>query len=401
MSFTYDHNHPHDHGPGGHVHGDHDECEPCGLRVTPRFWIACGLLLLVSLAVTLLARTIFFVDETEYVYVTQFGEPVELLTSPGLGVKWPYQSLTRFDRRLHVYEPPAREMLTEDKENLDFDWFVCWRIPGRQFVEQQIKSADFDPETAVNEEAVELRLEEYVRRYFQSIGSVAAAESRLEERIQAALAAEIGRTRLSHLTSMYGALQLDTIQVNVIQALRVTAAEQFGIEVVDVRLKRFSYPEAVKPAVFAEIRSERERVAVQYRAEGASQKTKIESQANLQRDQILAEARRDATRIRGEGEAKAIEIANAAHGKNPEFYELLKTLETYRTILDEQTTIVLAADSPLLKLLSRGLPEMKAPPIKPGEPSKSNEPSEKPATPPALTSPARPAGPGLDARPEP
>jgi membrane protease subunit HflC len=102
-------------------------------------------------------------------------------------------------------------------------------------------------------------------------------------------------------------------------------------------------------------------VAVQYRAEGASQRTRIESLATLQRDQLLARAQRDATRIRGEGEAKAIDIFNAAHSKDPEFYELLKTLETYRSLLDDQTTVVLSADSPLLKLLTRGLPSLTNP----------------------------------------
>jgi membrane protease subunit HflC len=110
--------------------------------------------------------------------------------------------------------------------------------------------------------------------------------------------------------------------------------------------------------VYGEIRSERERIAVQYRAEGASQKATIESLADLQRSQLLSLARRDATTIRGQGEAKAIEILNAAHSKDPPFYELLKTLEAYRTILDDQTTVVLSADSPLLKLLTEGLPKL-------------------------------------------
>jgi len=322
-------------------------------------------LLLVALGVLIVARTVFFVDETQYVYVTQFGEPIRLYTEAGLGVKWPYQSLRRFDRRLQMYEPPAREMLTEDKENLNFQWYVCWRIPGREFVVGQLQSSAASLGSEPSETDVRNGIEQYVHRFLQSIGTTATAESRLEERIQAAIAAEIGRTRLQQLVSLDAAqLQLDALATGVTESIRKTAAEEFGIEVVDVRLKRFNYPEAVKPAVYAEIRSERERVAVQYRAEGASQKAKTESLANLQRDQLLAQARRDATTIRGDGEAKAIEIFNAAHGKNPEFYELLKTLETYRTILDDQTTVVLSADSPLLKLLTEGLPDLNGQPLK-------------------------------------
>jgi len=312
-----------------------------------------------GLGVFILARTAFFVDETEYVYVTQFGEPIRLYTEAGLGVKWPYQSLRRFDRRLQMYEPSGREMLTEDKENLNVQWYVCWRIPGRTFVTQQLQASTTPSGSEAGESEIRREMEKYVHRFLRSVGTVETAESRLEERIQAAIAAEIGHTQLQQLVSLdTDGLQLDAIATRVSESIRRTAADEFGIEVVDVRLKRFNYPEAVKPAVYAEIRSERERVAVQYRAEGASQKAKIESLANLQRDQLLAQARRDATTIRGEGEAKAIEIFNAAHSKDPQFYELLKTLEAYRTILDDQTTVVLSADSPLLRLLTEGLPEL-------------------------------------------
>jgi membrane protease subunit HflC len=323
-------------------------------------WWGAGLVMFIVIAAAVLFRTVFFVDETEYVYLTQFGKPLRLYTQAGLEVKWPYQSLRRFDRRLQMYEPPAREILTQDKENLTFAWFVCWRIPSREFLKERLGGGK---ESEISERLIDEELEKHVQRFLQSLGTVAAAESRLEERIQAALAAEIGRTEFAQLVSLEpGQVEIDALTDRVASAVRDAAAEQFGIEVVDVRLTRFNYPEAVKPAVYAEIRSERERVAVQYRAEGASEKTKIESLAALQRDQLLAEARREAASIRGQAEAKAIEISNAAHGKDPEFYELLKTLQTYESILDEETTVVLSADSPLLKLLTRGLPELKEAP---------------------------------------
>lgn len=333
---------------------------------------------LLVLAGVVIARTVFFVDEAEYVYVTQFGQPVQLYVQPGLGLKWPYQSVWRFDRRLQMYEPPAREMLTEDKENLNIGWYVCWRIGGGAL--------------GGDAPATQQQIEPLVQQYLQSVGSAAVAESRLEERIQAAIAAEIGRTRLSQLVSLDPQnVQLDQIINRVSQAIRPMALEQFGIDVVDIRVKRFNYPESVKPAVFAEIRSERERVAVQYRAEGASERTRIESLATLQRDQLLARAKRDATRIRGEGEAKAIDIFNAAHSKDPEFYELLKTLETYRSLLDDQTTIVLSADSPLLKLLTRGLPSLTNPAgVSPSRETISNTPSPPETA--ALQGASTPAG---------
>ncbi|HVA48248.1 MAG TPA: protease modulator HflC [Pirellulales bacterium] len=338
--------------------------EPSSDRRPGWLWQRAAIALLAIAVVGLAARTIFFVDETEYVYVTQFGEPLRLDTEPGLAVKWPYQSLWRFDRRLQVYEPPPREMLTQDKENLNFEWYVCWRIPGAGFATDAGGLAD---------------TESHVRRFLQAVGGTQAAESRLEERIQAALAAEIGRTRLAELVSLEpGGVAIGPIMDRITANIRRAAAEQFGIEVVEVRLKRFNYPEAVKPAVFAEIRSERQRVAVQYRAEGESEKTRIESQAALARDRLLAQAKREATRLRGEGEAKAIATFNAAHAKDPAFYQLLKTLDTYRAILDDQTTVVLSADSPLLKLLTQGLPDLPDRP-QPEVPSVGNAPPGGPS----------------------
>jgi membrane protease subunit HflC len=385
-----DHDHDHDHR-GGHSPGDRPGIG--GLRRK------LGRLTLAALALLLVYRTFFFVDETEYVYVTQFGDAVRLCSNPGLGVKWPYQSLWRFDRRLQMYEPPAREMLTEDKENLNFEWFVCWRIPGMPFVVQQLndEAARNAQERSVLEtprlvesaaaevtaDASSQRLEEYVRRFLQSVGTTEAAQSRLEERIQAQMAAKIGATRLAQLVSLDPQqLKLEAIMNDVTDSIRNIAKKEFGIEVVDIRIRRFNYPEAVKPFVFAEIRSERERVAVQHRAEGASQKTKIESLATLQRDQLLAQAKREATRIRGEGEAKAIETFNAAHSKNPEFYELLKTLETYRSMLDDQTTVVLSSESPLLKLLTHGLPSLTNPPVDPSPTKRTTRPDKEASSPP-------------------
>ena len=163
-----------------------------------------GCVLLVGLAGLLAAAMIFrcgfFVDETEYVYVTQFGEPVRFCPQAGLQLKWPYQSLWRFDRRLQLYEPPAREMLTEDKENLNFDWYVCWRLPSLS-----------SPSPSVGKRSHE-QLAAYVRRFLQTVGDPATAENRLEERIQAALAAEIGHTKLDQLVTLKpGGLELDAL----------------------------------------------------------------------------------------------------------------------------------------------------------------------------------------------
>jgi len=351
----------------------------------PSLWQrrASGICLLVLVALALV-RSVFFVDETEYALVTQFGQVVQFRAQPGLGFRWPFQSVWRFDRRLQIHAPPAREMLTEDKENLNVEWYVAWRLPDRALVTAELSAAAAKG-AAPSPADIDARLERHVRQFLQSVGTAETARSRLEERIQAAVAAEFGRVRMNRILSLDAAdrTPLAGLLERVTQSVRQGALEQYGIEVVDVRVKRLGYPESVKPAVFAEIRSERLRVADQYRAEGKSEATKIRSLAELHRDKILSQAERDAARMRGQGEARAIDLANAAHRQDPAFYELLKTLEAYRAMLDDQTTVVLSADSPLLRLLTRGL----TPGTTPASPS-SSVPSSP--SPPASAAPAAP-----------
>jgi membrane protease subunit HflC len=143
-------------------------------------------------------------------------------------------------------------------------------------------------------------------------------------------------------------------------AVAPAARGELGIEVLDLGLRRFNHPLEVRPAVFDLIRSERKQVAARLRAEGEAQYTAITSQADRTRDAMLAQADAEAERIRGQAQAESTRILNEAHGRDPKFYELLRTLESYSSILDAKTTIVLSSSSPLLKLLTRG-PSEEAP----------------------------------------
>jgi membrane protease subunit HflC len=132
------------------------------------------------------------------------------------------------------------------------------------------------------------------------------------------------------------------------------AREQYGIEVVDVRLRRINLPEENKESVFARMRAERERIARQYRAQGAQEATRIKAEADREKTQILARAYEEAEKIRGEGDAKAMRIYAAAYNRDPKFYKLTRTLEAYRKFLNEKTTVVLSSDSELMRLLTSG-----------------------------------------------
>ncbi len=272
------------------------------------------------------ARSVVIVDQAEMVYITEFGRPVRLLTEPGLYRKWPHQSRRGFDRRLQLATPPAREMLTRDKKNLEVAWYVGWRVVD-------------------------------VQRFLTTVRTPADASARLEDMVASVLAAELGGRDLADLVRVGEGSALGPLMEGVTGRVADQAGREYGVEVADVRLRRLNYPAEVREAVFEQIRSERRRVAAATRAEGEGQARAIRSAADRERSRVVAEAEADAVRAVGEGEATATRIANEAHAADPAFYRFLKTLETYRAALDRRTTLILSSESSFLRLLTQGPPE--------------------------------------------
>jgi membrane protease subunit HflC len=268
------------------------------------------------------------VDETESAIVTSFGEVVaihgDLPGTAGLHFKWPWQSVLRVDRRLRGFDPPPREVITGDKRNLEIASYLIYRVA--------------DP-----------------LQFVRGAGSLEQVEARLSERASAALNDAIGRRDLAALVTTDPAKwALLDLAREVLSAVAPPARSELGIEIVDLGLRRFNHPLEVRPAVFELIRSERRQVASRLRAEGEAQYTTIKSQAERTRDTILAQADAEAERIRGQAQAESTRILNEAHSRDPKFYEMLRTLESYGAILDPKATIVLSSSSPLLKLLYHG-----------------------------------------------
>lgn len=271
----------------------------------------------------LLWLTIFTVPETEFAIVTQFGRPVRTIAGAGLHAKWPYQGIMRFDRRLRVYNPRPSEFLTKDKKNLVIENYVCWRIR--------------EPE-----------------RFVQTVGDIVAAEMRLHDIVWSALAAELGNYELESLVNHnVDRVKADELMTTLARRTDRRALDEYGIEVVDVRIKRLNLPEQNRQSVFARMRAERERIARQYRAEGEEQALRIRAEADRLKEEILSSAYRDAEKIKGDGDAQSTRIYGAAYSRDPQFYKLVRTLEAYKKILDDKTTAVLSSDSDLLKLLTK------------------------------------------------
>jgi len=278
----------------------------------------------VLVAVLIVWLSMFTVAETDIAIVTLFGRPTRTVADAGLHFKWPFETVLRFDKRLTVYDPGSSEFLTRDKKNLVIGSAVCWRI--------------VDP-----------------NKFLQTVGDATGAEMRLHDLVWATLAADIGRVDLADLLSIEpGHARVQALGDQVRTTATVETERRFGISVVDLQLKRINFPEQNKYAVYARMRAERDRIAKEYRAQGEEQALRIRAEADRQRTQLMAEAYRDAERLKGAGDAEAARIYGQAYGKNPQFYKFLRTLESYKKILNEKTSIILSGDSELLKLLTQG-----------------------------------------------
>jgi membrane protease subunit HflC len=276
-------------------------------------------------ALVLLAWLTFFsVRETEFALITQFGKPVRTVTDAGLHIKWFFQSATYFDRRLRVYDPRPSEFLTRDKKNLVIESYVAWRIR--------------DP-----------------KHFVETVGDPVSAEMRLHDIVWSGLSAVLGTHDLDSIVAPTAAsVQAEGFLDQLTAATGSSALSQYGIEIVDVRIKRINLPEQNKQSVYARMRAERERIARQYRAEGEEQALRIRADADRQRDEILSAAYKEAEKTRGEGDAASTRIYSQAYSRNPKFYKLTRTLESYKKILDDKTTAILSSDSELLKVLMKG-----------------------------------------------
>ncbi len=279
----------------------------------------------VAVAVILLVLpTCFFtVQETEIGLVTRFGRPVQEEAKPGLHVKlpWPIEKVLSVDQRLLVFDNEPTEMLTRDKRNVVVDSFLLWRIS--------------DP-----------------LRYVQTVGHRLEAEARLLDLATSELGAAIGSVPMESLINPDPAkVELRQVGSAAAAAIRTTAVESYGIDVVDLRINGFNMPRQNRASVIERMRAERERIAAGFRSEGEEQALEIEAEATKAKEILLAEARAQAEIIRGTGEAEALQTLAEAYRQNPAFYRLLRSLESLEEIVDDDTTVFLDANSELLEAL--------------------------------------------------
>jgi membrane protease subunit HflC len=276
-----------------------------------------------AIVLALLASSVFVVDQHRYAVVYALGELREVIREPGLRVKLPspFQNVVYLDKRLQTLDTADGErFVTADKKDLLVDAFVKWRIS--------------DP-----------------RQYLVATsggGGQSGAErgaERVAQVVQVALNAEIATRKVGDVV----AGQREQLE-NALRERVAANSRQLGVEIVDVRLKRVDFTAQVNNAVYERMKAERLRVAKETRSLGMAEAGQIRAEAERQRAVILAEAYRDAETIRGEGEAKAIQIYAQSFGKNPEFYRFSRSLEAYRaTFKSRSDVLVLDSNSEFFK----------------------------------------------------
>lgn len=279
-----------------------------------------GNILIAAVAVlVLLSMSVFVVDQRQTAIVFQLSEVIRLETTPGLKFKLPLvQNVRYFDSRLQTLDTPEPEkIITAEKKNMLVDSFVKWRILD-------------------------------VKQYYISVkGDEERAKNRLMQTVNAAMQDEFGKRTIHEVVSG----KRDEL-MQVIKEKTDEDARTFGVEVVDVRLKRVDFPTEISGSVYSRMDAERKRVANELRASGAAEGEKIKADADKQREVILAEAYRDAQKLKGEGDARATAIYSAAFGRNPEFYSFYRSLEAYKqSFKNKSDVMVLDPSSSFFKYL--------------------------------------------------
>jgi modulator of FtsH protease HflC len=282
-----------------------------------------ALIALVALAAGTTSICLFTVEMGEIAVVTQFGNPVRVVKTPGLHVKYPspIQSITTFDSRLFLLVAPPSEFLTSGKKNVVASGFILWRIAEPQ-------------------------------KFMQTVFDRNGAESRLRDILFAELGAALGGAPFrAFVSTVPGEYRAEAIIETATRQYREIALRDYGIDVVDVRLQRLDFPPQNRLSVFSRMKSERAQLSMQYRSEGEEEGLKIRAAAEKAKSSILAEAFKRSQKSRGEGEAKAAEIYAKSLNSAPTFYTFMRSIEAMKKSVDKDTTLVLPVDSELFQLL--------------------------------------------------
>lgn len=306
--------------------------------------LGIAIAILVILVIVVLRSMLYTVDETKQVIITQFGRPMgEVVSAAGLHFKTPFiQKANYFEKRILEWDGSPNEIPTKDKRYIWVDTTARWKI--------------VDP-----------------LKFLESVGNETGAQARLDDIIDSATRESISNhilieavrntnrlvARVEDIEEVMGAEEaLEMIEVGREEITRGILKQarkmvpQYGIELIDVRIKRINYVETVRVKVYERMISERKRAAEKYRSEGQGRRAEIDGERAKELDLIESEAYRKAEEIKGKADAEAIKIYADAYSKDPEFYSFLETLETYKETIDERSTIIISTDADYFRYLT-------------------------------------------------
>jgi membrane protease subunit HflC len=277
------------------------------------------LIVIVGIIAAAVATSLFTVDETEQAIVTQLGKFVRDVNEPGLHFKIPLiQAVHKFEARVLEYDAAAAKIITDDKKHLVIDNYARWKI--------------IDP-----------------LKFYQTVGNEFGAQSRLDDIVFSEMREELARHTLTEIVSV----NREQLMKKVAEQCNKKAAD-YGIQVIDVRIKRADLPQEVTYSVFDRMKAERQRIAKKYRSEGEEEAVKVRAQTDKDKTILLADSYMEAEKTKGEGDAEALRIYAEAYEKDTEFYSFVRTLEAYEKSLGKGTgtTIVLPFDSEFFQYFS-------------------------------------------------
>ncbi|MBR2136561.1 MAG: protease modulator HflC [Alphaproteobacteria bacterium] len=288
-----------------------------------KFGFLQGIVVVLGAVAIVLFSSVYVVYQPEQAIVLQFGEPVRLVTEPGLKFKVPFvQNVVFYDARLLNLDPPAQEVVLNDKKRLDVDSFTRYKI--------------IDP-----------------LKFYQTVRTEEQARSKLAEIVNSSLRKVLGKVTLTELLS-----EQRTQIMRDISATVKKDAEAIGVSVADVRIRRADLPIEVMQAINDRMKTERERDAKEFRAKGQQQAQNIRATADKEATIIVAEAEKNAQITRGEGDKQAVRLWNEIVGQDVEFYEFYRMLDAYRkSLAADETSLVLTPDSEFFKYFNKSLKE--------------------------------------------
>jgi membrane protease subunit HflC len=296
--------------------------------------------LLVGLLV--LADAAYVVSETNQVIITQFGEPIGgAVTAPGLHFKAPFvQKANFFDKRWLEWDGDPNQIPTKDKKYIWMDTYCRWRISDPLVFFQRVR----------DERGAQSRLDDVVDGAMRNaVASYDLIEIVRSSNREFELTEDAALLDFSEVVGKIGTGREKIAAIILDNASKITPT--FGVEIKDVRIKRVNYVDEVQRKVFDRMVAERKRIAAKYRSEGDGKSAEIRGQKERELKRIVSEAYRKAQEIKGKADAEATRIYAQAYNADPEFYQFLKTLETYRAALEKDTWLILSTDSEFFRYL--------------------------------------------------